>query len=197
MFLMVRYFLCWCIILKIIFMDSINQQQPEDNHEDLQGAEAGKKIKELAEKAQSCFFCTAIRTGVAVKTRPMSVQKVDEQGNLYFLSANDSHKNAEIVQDDSVQLFFQGDAHSDFLTIYGRATISTDKALIKELWEPIIKTWFTGGVDDPRITAIKVETVDGYYWDNKHGNMVAFAKMAVGAVIGKTLDDSIEGKVTV
>ena len=52
-------------------------------------------------------------------------------------------------------------------------------------------------MDDPRITAIKVETVDGYYWDNKHGNMVAFAKMAVGAVIGKTLDDSIEGKVTV
>jgi general stress protein 26 len=178
-------------------MDSINKQQPEKNHEDLQGAEAGKKIKELAEKNNTCFFCTALGAGGAVKTRPMSVQKVDDEGNFYFLSANDSHKNAEIAQDPKVQLLFQGNAHSDFLSIYGTATISTDKALIKELWEPIIKTWFTGGVDDPRITAIKVETIDGYYWDNKHGNTVAFAKMLIGAAIGKTLDDSIEGKVTV
>lgn len=185
------------LLLKSFIMDSINKQQPEDNHEDLHGAEAGKKIKELTEKAKSCFFCTAIRTGGAVKTRPMSVQKVDDRGRFYFLSASDSHKNAEIAQDDSVQLFFQGGAHSDFLSVYGRATVSKDKALIKELWEPILKTWFTEGENDPRITAITVETVDGYYWDNKHGNAVAFVKMAIGAAIGKTLDDSIEGKVTV
>ena len=178
-------------------MDSINKQQPEQNHKDLQGAEAGKKIKELAEKNNSCFFCTAIKAGGPVKTRPMSVQKVDEEGNLYFLSANDSHKNAEIADDPHVQLLFQGNAHSDFLSLYGRATIYTDKDLIKELWEPIVKTWFTGGVDDPRITAIKVETIDGYYWDNKHGNTVAFAKMLIGAATGKTLDDSIEGKVKI
>ena len=178
-------------------MDSINQQQPEENHKDLQGSEAGKKIKELAEQAATCFFCTAVSTGGPLHTRPMSVQKVEEDGAFYFLSANDSHKNAEITTDSKVQLLFQGSAHSDFLSIYGTATISTDKELIKELWEPILKTWFTGGVDDPRITAIKVETADGYYWDNKHGNAVAFVKMAAGAIMGKTLDDSIEGKLSV
>ena len=31
---------------------------------------------------------------------------------------------------------------------------------------------------------------------NKHGSLVAGAKMLVGAAIGKTLDDSIEGRVT-
>jgi len=178
-------------------MDSINKQQPEDNHKDLQGTEAGKKIKELAEKNKSCFFCTAITTGQSVRTRPMAVQKVDEEGTFYFLSANDSYKNAEIAKDNRVQLLFQGNAHSDFLTIYGTATINTDKALIKELWEPIVKVWFTEGVDDPRITVIKVDTTEGYYWDNKHGNAVAFAKMMTSLVIGKTLDDSIEGKVVV
>ena len=44
---------------------------------------------------------------------------------------------------------------------------------------------------------IKVEPSEAYYWDNKHGNLVAFLKMAVGAAIGKTLDDSIEGKLNV
>jgi general stress protein 26 len=96
-----------------------------------------------------------------------------------------------------VQLLFQGSGHSDFLSIYGTATISTDKDLIKELWEPILKTWFTEGVDDPRITVIKVETKEGHYWDNKHGDAIALVKMAAGAIMGKTLDDSIEGQLKV
>ena len=178
-------------------MDSINKNQPEDNMKDLGSAEAVKKIKELGKGAESCFFCTNMTTGQAFATRPMSVQKIDDQGNLWFLSASDSHKNKEIASDPNVQLLFQGSAHSDFLNLYGKAEISRDRAKIEELWEPIIKTWFTEGKDDPRITVIKVEPSDGYYWDTKHGQMVAFAKMLVGAATGKTLDDSIEGKINV
>lgn len=175
-------------------MDSINKQQLEENRKDLGGAEAVKKIKELAETAQACFFCTNMKSGKPFATRPMSPQKVDDQGNFWFLSADDSHKNEDIVADPSVQLLFQGGPHSDFMSIYGKAAISKDKAKIKELWEPLIKTWFTGGIDDPRITVIKVQPEDGYYWDTKHGTMVAFAKMIAGAITGQTLDDSIEGK---
>lgn len=40
-------------------MDSINQNQPEENHEERRGAKTVAKIKELVEKAQSCFFCSA------------------------------------------------------------------------------------------------------------------------------------------
>lgn len=178
-------------------MDSINRQQEELNHKDLTGGEAGKKIKELASKNKTCFFCTQILTGQPVAVRPMSVQKIDDDGTLWFLSAGDSHKNKEIQKDPKVQLMFQGSAHSDFLMVYGEASISRDKQMIKELWEPIVKTWFTGGVDDPRITVIKVKPEDGYYWDNKHGNTIAFIKMATGAALGKTMDDSIEGNLKV
>lgn len=178
-------------------MNSINQNQPEQNTAHLQGSEAGKKIRELAKKNNTCFFCSKIVTGEPLHVRPMAVQEIDDEGNFWFLSANDSHKNEEIEQDNEVQLLFQGSAHSDFLSIYGRATISTDKQKIKELWEPVLKTWFTEGVDDPRITVIKVETDQGYYWDNKHGDAVAFAKMGLGALLGKTLDDSIEGTLNV
>jgi general stress protein 26 len=178
-------------------MDSINKQQSEENYKDLEGTEAGKKIKELATKNNTCFFCTGIAAGKPITVRPMAIQKVDEAGNFWFLSANDSHKNQDIQTDNKVQLLFQGSAHSDFLSIYGVATISTDKELIKELWEPIAKTWFTEGVDDPRITVIKVETKDAYYWDTKHGEGVAFVKMAAGAIMGKTLDDSTEGELKV
>lgn len=33
----------------------------------------------------------------------------------------------------------------------------------------------------------------GYYWNNKHGKMIAIAKMAVAFVTEKTVDDGIEG----
>lgn len=178
-------------------MNSINKNQPEDNHEDLQAQQAVSKIREIVKKAQNCFFCTAVPTGESNAARPMNVRQVDDQGNLWFLSANDSHTNQQLALDASVKLYFQGSAHSDFLQLEGRATVSTDRAKIKELWEPIIKTWFTEGEGDPRITVIKVTPTDGYYWDTKHGNLVAGVKMLIGAAIGKTLDDSIEGTLQV
>jgi general stress protein 26 len=79
----------------------------------------------------------------------------------------------------------------------GTATTSRDKAKIKELWSPVVKTWFTEGVDDPRMTVIKVTPSEGYYWDTKHGKAVAGMKMLIGAALGKTLDDSIEGNLAV
>jgi general stress protein 26 len=178
-------------------MDSINKNQPEENHKNLNNAAAIKKIKEIAEKAESCFFCTAAAIGESAGARPMSVQEIDEEGNLWFLSANDSHKNKEIAIDPEVKLYFQGSQHSEFLQLNGNAQILFDKNKIKELWKPILKTWFTEGEDDPRISIIKITPTMGYYWDTKHGKAVAGIKMLIGAIVGKTLDDSIEGKIKV
>lgn len=176
-------------------MDSINKQQEEENIKNLQGDEAIKKVKELVEIAEACFFCTDLnKVGVPLSIRPMSVQKVDDEGNLWFLSAKDSHKNEELSNDPFVHLLFQGSRYSDFLNIYGLASVSDDKKKIDELWVPILKTWFTEGKDDPRITVIKVEPTEAYYWDNKHGNAIAFAKQSIGSIFGKTIDDSVEGK---
>lgn len=174
-------------------MDSINENQPEENHADLGGAEAVERVRDIVKKNESCFFCTAVSTGGSGATRPMSVQEVDDAGHLWFLSASDSHKNQELAEHPAVRLFFQASEHSGFLTLTGSATVTRDRERIKALWKPVLKTWFTEGEDDPRITAIRFAPEGGYYWDNKHGNAVAGVKMLIGAAIGKTLDDSIEG----
>lgn len=178
-------------------MDSINRQQPEDNRDDLGGKRAVERIKDVVDKTESCFFCTAVAKGGSGATRPMAVQEVDDRGDLWFLSASDSHKNAEIAENPAVRLFFQGSEHSGFLTLTGRAAVSRDRARIDALWTPILKVWFTEGKDDPRITVIRVRPEGGYYWDNKHGDAIAGVKMLIGAAIGKTLDDSIEGRLAV
>jgi len=165
-----------------------------EHRHDLLSREAVEKIKELAAKAETCFFCTHLSASQPIQTRPMSVQKVDDQGNLWFLSAADSHKNEEIHSDRFVTLLFQCSSRSGFLQINGTATIARDPALIDELWDPVAKNWFEKGKEDPRLTIIKVTPADGYYWGNKHGNTVAGLKMMVGTLLGKNMDDSVEGR---
>lgn len=178
-------------------MDSINKNQPEHNRDNLVSTEAIRKLKEIIDQSKSCFFCTALATGPSDGVRPMGVLQVDDEGNLWFLSATDSYKNREIETNPAVKLYFQGSAHSDFMYLSGRATITKDRTKINELWEPVLKTWFTEGKDDPRISVIKVVPQEGYYWDTKHGKAVAMIKMLIGAAIGKTMDDSVEGKINV
>ena len=44
----------------------------------------------IVDKAQSCFFCTATGLGESGGNRPMNVRKVDDEGNLWFLAADDT-----------------------------------------------------------------------------------------------------------
>lgn len=175
-------------------MNSIDRQQPEKNHEDLNGPDSVAKVRDLVNRSEICFFATAAPVEGSSGARPMSAQQVDDDGNLWFLSAEDSHMNQEIARDAAVKLYFQVSAHSGFLFLNGTVTISRDKEKIRELWEPLVKNWFTEGVDDPRITVLRFTPIDGYYWDTKHGRTVAGIKMLIGAAIGRTLDDSIQGR---
>ena len=177
-------------------MDSINRNQREDTRENLRGDDAIARIRSTVKATQTCFFCTKAPVSDFGGARPMTVQDVDDDGNLWFVSASDSRVNQEVAANPAVKLFFQGSEHSDFMDLNGRATIITDRAKIEELWEPMMTVWFTGGKDDPRISVIRVAAESGYYWDNKHGNVVAGIKMLIGAALGKTLDDSVQGRLT-
>jgi hypothetical protein len=43
----------------------------------------------------------------------------------------------------------------------------------------------------------KIKETEGYYWDTKHGTAVAGVQMLIGAVLRKTMDDSVQGKLDV
>ena len=161
------------------------------SHED-----AVRKFKEQVEHNAVCMF-TSNLTKLPLTTRPMSVQQVDDQGNFWFLSAADSNKNQEVGVDSRVQLFFQNVSDYEFLTVYGKATVSRDKRKIDELWTPIAKAWFSKGKYDPRITVIKIEPEEGFYWDTKSGKIVSMIKILASAVIGKTLSEGVEGTLSV
>lgn len=178
-------------------MNSIDKNQEEKNFENLTGQEGVEKVKELVDKADTCLFCTAIETNKPFETRPMAPQKVDDNGTIWFLSAKDSHKNLELQENPKAQLLFQGSSFSNYLSLYGSVKISQNKTKIHELWQPTMKTWFTEGEDDPRITVLEFIPTEGYYWDTKNGIAVATVKQLFGAIVGETYDDSIQGNIKV
>lgn len=169
----------------------------EENHiKNYTGQDAIEKLRDLAEDARICFFTTLIATH-PLPTRPMALQKVEDDGTLYFFSAASSNKNHELESDPNVQLFFSNNGSSEYLSVFGKATVSRDRAKIKELWTEWAKAWFQGGADDPDLTLISVYPESIEYWDTKHSKLVSLFKIATSIVTGKTMDDGVEGKLVV
>lgn len=162
----------------------------------LNNSEAITKLKELAEDIGTCMFCTEL-TQTPFNTRPMALREVDEQGNLWFISAASSHKNMEIKQDDKVQLIFAKTSNYHFLSVFGEASIYKDRAKLDEIWTPIAKAWFEEGKEDPEATVIKVRPLESYYWDTQDGKIMSMVKIVTGAITGKSMDGGVEGNLKV
>ena len=170
-----------------------NEQSPRM---DLKGNDAIVKLKELAEKAGNCIFSTNVGN-FPHTSRPMALQEVDDQGKLWFISSNESHKNAEILQDNRVTLYFQNNGAYEFLVVSGLAIIHNNKKLVDKYWNALANAWFDGK-DDPRITIISVDPVDSDYWDTKDGKIISFIKMSFNALTGAKSDDAgVEGKLKI
>jgi general stress protein 26 len=158
---------------------------------------AVKKIREIAKDANICMFVTDL-SNLPLAGRPMATQEVDDEGNIWFMSGNDSDKNKQIENDSHVQLFYSHTSNYEYLSVFGRAEIVNDRAKIEELWTPMAKTWFEKGKDDPNLSLIKVMPEDAYYWDTRNNKMVSLIKFAMGAMgITPKNDGGIEGKLKV
>ena len=162
----------------------------------LQSKEAVDKLKELAEEARICMMSTNLDQR-PIPSRPMSLQEVDEQGRLWFISNKNSDKNYELKKDAEIQLYFMNSSDSEYLSIYGKASIYTDQKHIDEHWSVMANAWFEGKEDND-VSIIAVTPSDIKYWDTKHGKLYDMATMLYTAFTGfKNFDGGVEGKLKV
>lgn len=163
--------------------------------ENLSSNEARKKLKDLAEGIDFCFMATDLggNPGHAI---PMSTKEVCDQGNVWFLSNKNSTHNKNIAENATTQLYYGKPGAMEFLTVFGEASIITDRIIIDKLYGKMDDTWFAGK-DDPNVTAIKVTPTDAHYWEPKTNMLVSLVKMGVGYVTGKTQDLGEEGDLKV
>lgn len=164
--------------------------------ENLNSTEAIKKMQELVKQANIGMFTTNL-SDIPLNTRPMATQQVDDEGSLWYFSGASTDKNQHIQNDSRVQIMYANNSGYEYLTVYGTATVSRDRAKIEELWTEFAKAWFQGGKDDPELTLIKVKPEYAYYWDTKSNKMISLIKILTSVVTGKSSDNGIEGTLKV
>ena len=157
--------------------------------------EAVAKLQSLVEGSNTCMFATNL-TEAPFHVCPMRVQEADYEGRLWFFSEADSTHNKHINADPRVQLIFTNTPEMEFLTVYGTATISTDRILIDRLWNGLVEAWFDGK-DDPRISIICVQLASAHYWDTEDGKLITMAKILTRAATGSDIPIGQEGDLKV
>ena len=153
--------------------------------------EAIDKLKEMVNNIDFAMMQTNLNVNPS-HSIPMSTKEVDGDGNIWFLSNKNSEHNKHIKADGVSQLIYSKPSDMEFLTVYGEATISTDRADIDRLYGKMDDAWFDGK-NDPNITAIRIAPTDCHYWDTKGGKLITLFKIGLGIVTGEKQDLGVRG----
>src|SRR5918998_3209167 len=146
--------------------------------------EQGEQIKKLAEMIDDIdvAMLTAVAEDGNMHSRPMSTQRAEFDGNLWFFTRASAPKVGEVEREQHVNVSYAKPESQSYVSVSGRATIVRDRAKIGELWSPELKAWFPEGPDDPDLALLKVAVERAEYWDSP-SSVVAHAISFVKAMV--------------
>ena len=132
-----------------------------------------------------------------IHAQPMTMlnsDRMDESQNLYFIlkSSNDLVNAIESGR-NQIGLSFAKPSDSIYVSISAHAHISTNSALIDELWNSSAENWFEGR-DDPSVRVLVAEAVSAEYWNVTDNKMTQLFKVMKGSLTGKTDEPHAEHK---
>jgi len=113
---------------------------------------------------------------------PMTLQQMDEKGDLWFFASQDSDLFKDIEKDNRVQIIYADDKKQTYISIFGNATHIIANQKKEELWNSNLLNWFEGK-DDPNLALISVNMENAYFWDNENSKLVSFFKIGKGGSV--------------
>lgn len=141
-----------------------------------------EKLKEMLEGIDFCMLTTI--DGGQLRSRPMSTQQFEFDGDLWFFTRDNTHKADEVAKDPRVNVAYSKPDDNRYVSVSGTAEIVKDRAKMEELWSPILKAWFPDGLEDPHICLLKVGVEQAEYWDAPSSTIVQLFGMAKAFVTG-------------
>jgi len=148
----------------------------------------------LIEKIETAMLTTRRPDGRLV-SRPMSTQKRNPIADLWFVTDIESNKLDELEHDPHVNVGYFDTRTWEWVSVSGIASISTDRARIRSLYQPDWKAWFgeidevrNGGPDDPRLALILVDADTVIYMKREKSKPMVLFEVAKGMVTGSKPD---------
>jgi general stress protein 26 len=153
---------------------------------DMQHDEATQKLSKMLEGIDFCML-TSIDGG-HLRSRPMSTQQAEFDGDIWFFTRDNTHKMEEIAAEPRVCCAYSKPDDSVYVSVSGKAELVRDRAKMEELWSPILKAWFPEGLEDPHICLLKVSAEQAEYWDSSSGKLVQLFGFVKALVTGQEAD---------
>lgn len=130
------------------------------------------RIARLMRKLDFCMLTTAGEDGL--RSRPMSNNgEVEFDGDVWFFTAADSRKVADVAATPTVQLSFTDLERWLFISMSGEASIVTDVAKKKELWMEELEQWFEDGPESDDVVLLKITPTTVAWWNREEQEEVA------------------------
>jgi general stress protein 26 len=152
---------------------------------DVDPDQAREKVRELVKDTRIAMLTTVDASGRLV-SRPMGVQDVEFDGDLWFFADETSAKVGEIAHDAQVNVSFS--SGSSWLSVSGTASLVRDRERIHELWNPVAGAWFPEGPDAPSVVLVRVEADSAEYWDSPGGRLATAISLAKAKLTGRRYD---------
>ncbi|RHA37800.1 pyridoxamine 5'-phosphate oxidase family protein [Cellulomonas rhizosphaerae] len=143
------------------------------------------KVAELIKDARFAMLTTVSADGSLV-SRPMGVQEVDFDGDLWFFADADSHKVAEIEHGSPANAAFA--ASSSWVSVSGPAEVVRDVAKQRELWGPVAEAWYPDGPETPGLVLVVLRGETAEYWDSPGGRIATVLSLVKAKVKGERYD---------
>lgn len=146
-----------------------------------------EKIRDLI-KGISFAMLTTVDEDGSLRSRPMQTQETEFDGELWFFTGASTPKVGEVQRDQRVNLSYADPDDNRYVSLSGTAALVLDRAKMKELWKPVLKAWFPGGLEDPELALLRVKVEKAEYWDSPSSKMVQLAGFLKAIATGKRLE---------
>ncbi|WP_035855413.1 pyridoxamine 5'-phosphate oxidase family protein [Cryptosporangium arvum] len=142
-----------------------------------------RTVSELIKSSGRIGMLTTTAPDGTLTSRPMALQEVEFDGDLWFFAERVSRKVAHLAAHPGVNVTVG--SGTTWVSLAGTATLEDDPAKKKELWNAGVEAWFPNGADEPGVALIKVTGESAEYWDTPGGRVASLLSFAKAKVTGK------------
>jgi general stress protein 26 len=129
-------------------------------------AQGISKVTEIINDSKIGMLTTINEEGALV-SRPLAVQEVRDDGDMWFFTGLGTSQVAHVRADSRVNVAFG--KNTEWVSVAGRAEVVTDRAMIHELWNQAVEAWFPDGPDTPEVCLLRVDSDSAEYWTSPGG----------------------------
>ena len=130
-------------------------------------------LAELIRGIRIVMMTTVCKDG-SLRSRPMVSQDAEFDGTLWFFTSADSAKIGAGEDEGQINVSYAKPEERRYVSISGRAVLVRDRQKIDELWNSGVEPWFPKGINDPKLTLLRVDAEKWEYWDVQTGTMLQF-----------------------